>query len=467
MPTDGAKAAAAGRRPRPDPKACQRLAEQMLSLAMAAGADAAEVLMSDGTGLEVKIRLDEPELIKEAGSRSMGLRVLKDHRAALTYTSDFAPDAMERLARETVALAALAEPDPTADLPAREEMVREVPDLDLWDEQVLSVDVAEAIRRARQAEAAARKLDARITNSEGAIFGSSVGASAFATSAGFSGSSRGTYTSLSMEAIADDEGGKKRNGSYWTASRFVGALLDPDQVGVEAARRTVAKLGSRKIATCEVPVIFSPEAARTLLSNFAGLVSGGAVWRKATYLAEREGTPVASELVEIVDDPLLRRGMGSRAYDGEGLPSRTNVLVSGGVLRMFLCDVFAARKLGRRSTGSAGRGVGGGPHVSTSNLILRAGRTPAREIERLDRGLYVTSLMGFGFNPVTGDYSQGAAGFWIERGERAFPVSEITVSAKNFDLLWKGIDAIGDDLDTRGSVQTPTIRVANMTVAGK
>jgi PmbA protein len=246
----------------------------------------------------------------------------------------------------------------------------------------------------------------------------------------------------------------------------VGALLDPEQIGVEAARRTLATLGSRKVATCEVPVIFSPEAGRRLLGYFAGLISGSAVWRKSTYLAEREGTPVASDLVEIIDDPLLRRGMGSFAYDGEGLQSRTNVLVSGGVLRTFLCDVFAARKLGRRSTGSAGRGVGGGPHVSTSNLILRPGRTPARELERLDRGLYVTSLMGFGFNPVTGDFSQGAAGFWIEGGERAFPVSEITVSAKNFDVLWKGIDAIGDDLDTRGSVQTPTIRVAKMTVAG-
>jgi len=456
----------ARRRPLPDPKVCQRLAEQMLAMSMAAGADGAEVLVRDGTEMEVKIRLGEPELIKEAGSRALGLRVLKDHRAAVTYTSDFASDAMERLARETVALAALAEPDPTGDLPAREEMAREVPDLDLWDEALLSVDVAEAIRRARVAEAAARKLDARITNSEGAVFGSSVGASAFATSAGFSGSNRGTHASLYVQPIADDEGGKKRNGSYWTASRYIAALLDAEAVGVEAARRTVAKLGSRKIATCEVPVVFSPEAARGLLGQFAGVMSGGAVWRKSTYLAQREGTEVASNLVEIVDDPLLRRGPGSRPFDAEGLASRTNVLVAGGTLRAFLCDVYAARKLGRRSTGSAGRGIGGGPHVSTSNLILRPGRTPAGELEKLDRGLYVTDLMGFGFNAVTGDYSQGAAGFWIERGERAFPVSEITISA-NFDDLWKGVDALGDDLDTRSSVQTPTFRVAKMTVAGK
>jgi PmbA protein len=449
----------------PDPKECQRLAEQMLAFAKKAGADGAEVLVRDGTELEVKVRLGEPELVKEAGSRALGLRVLRDHRAAVTYTSDFAPAAMERFARESVELAALAEPDEAADLPSGDEMARQVPDLDLWDDAVLGLDVAEGIRRARVAEDAARKLDARVTNSDGAIFGRSVGAAAFASSAGFSGSNRGTHVSLSVEPLCDDADGKKRNGSYWTGARFAEALLDPETVGLEAARRTLAKLGSRKIATGEAPVIFSPEAGRGLLGQFAGVMSGGAVWRRSTYLAEREGTPVASPLVEIVDDPLVRRGPGSRPYDGEGLASRPNVLVSGGVLRQFLCDVYAARKLRRRSTGSASRGVGGGPHVSVSNLILRAGQTPAVELEKLDRGLYVTELMGFGFNGVTGDYSQGAGGFWIEGGARAYPVSEITISA-NFDALWKGVDAVGDDLDTRSSVQCPTFRVARMMIAG-
>jgi PmbA protein len=292
-----------------------------------------------------------------------------------------------------------------------------------------------------------------------------VGAAAFATSAGFSGSARGTHVSLVVEPLCDDADGKKRNGSYWTASRFAAGLADAEQVGLEAARRTVAKLGARKIPTGAAPVVFSPEAGRGLLGQLAGVVSGGAVWRKSTYLAGREGTLVAAPLVEVVDDPLIRRGPGSRPYDGEGLQSRTNVLVSEGKLRGFLCDVYAARKLGRRSTGSATRAIGGGPHVGVSNLILRPGRTAAAELERLDRALYVTDLMGFGFNPVTGDYSQGAGGFWIERGERAFPVSEITVSA-NFDALWKSVDAIGDDLDTRSSVQCPTFRVSEMMIAG-
>jgi PmbA protein len=448
----------------PDPKQCQRYAEQMLRLALKAGADGAEVLVRDGSELEVKVRLGETELIKEAGSRALGLRVIKQERAAVTYTSDFSPAALERLARDSVELAGLAEPDPEGALPAREEMARAVADLDLWDEAVLSIDVAEGLRRARVGEAAALKLDPRVTNSDGAVFGRSVGASAFATSAGFSGSARGTHLSFAVQPICDDAQGKKRNGVYWTASRFAGGLADPEAVGLEAARRTLAKLGARKIPTGAAPVVFSPDAGRSLVGQLGGVMSGGALWRRSTYLAGREGTAVASPLCELLDDPLIPRGPGSRAFDGEGLASRTNVLVSGGILRTFLCDVYAARKLGRRSTGSAVRAVGGGPHVGFSNLILRPGRTPAAELERLDRGLYVTDLMGFGFNGVSGDFSQGAGGFWIERGERAFPVTEITVSA-GFDDLWKRVDAVGDDLDTRSSVQCPTFRVSEMMIA--
>jgi len=453
------------RRPLPDARECQRLCEQMLHLAQRAGADGAEVIVRDGSELEVKVRLGEPELVKEAGSRALGLRVLKDHRAAVTYTSDFQPDAMARFARETVALAALAEPDATADLPARDEMAREVPELDLWDDGVLAIDVREAIRRAQRGEAAALGFDKRVTNSEGAIFGRVMGAAAFATSAGFAGSYRGTNVSFVVEPVCDDAEGKKRNGYQWTSSRFAAGLLDEEQVGLDAARRTVVKLGSRKIATCEVPVVFAPDAGRGLLGQLAGVISGGAVWRKSTYLAQREGTAVASPLVTVVDDPLLKRAPGSRPFDGEGLPTRTTTVISEGVLKTFLCDVFSARKLGRRSTGSAARGVGGGPHVSTSNFILRPGRTAPGDLEKIDRGLYVTDLMGFGFNGVTGDYSQGASGFWIDKGERAYPVSEITISA-GFDDLWKGIDALGSDLDARSSVQCPTFRVAKMTIAG-
>jgi PmbA protein len=318
---------------------------------------------------------------------------------------------------------------------------------------------------AKDGEQAALQFDRRVTNSEGAVARSVMGATAFASSAGFSGGYRGTSFSLVVEPVCDDADGKKRSGHYWTASRFASGLREPEAVGLEAARRTLAKLGSRKIATCQVPAVFAPEVGRSLLGQLAAVVSGGAVWRKSTYLAAREGTAVASPLVTVVDDPLAPRGPGSRPFDGEGLAARPNVVVSEGVLRTFLCDVYAARKLGRRSTGSAGRGLGGGPHVSTSNFVLLAGKTPPAELERLSQGLYITDLMGFGFNPVTGDWSQGANGFWIENGSRAHPVSEITISI-DFDDLWKSIDGVGNDLDTRSSVQCPTLRVSRITVAG-
>ncbi len=453
-------------RPTPgDVGVIQALAEEMVSLALGAGAQGAEVLARDGAELHVRVRMGEPELVKQAGSRGLGLRVLKDDRAAVTYTSDFDAQALRTFAEQSVALCALAEPDPQAALPAREEMARVIPDVDLWDESVLAIDVAQALYWASSGEQAARKSDARVTNSEGASLSRGIGVAAFASSAGFSGGYRGSHVSLVVQPVCDDAEGKKRNGHFFTAHRFVSGLLAAEEVGLEAARRTAAKLGARKVPTCQVPVVFSPEAGCALLSHFATLISGGSVWRKATYLAEREGTMVASPLVSIVDDPLLPRGPGSRPFDGEGLEVRPNLVVSEGILRTFLCDVYSARKLGRKSTASAGRGLGGGPHVTTSNFILRPGKSSAQEVARMVRGFYVTDLMGFGFNPVTGDFSQGAAGFWIEDGERAYPVSEVTVSV-NFDDLWRGVEAVGDDLDTRSAVQCPSCRVASATVAG-
>jgi len=450
----------------PDPAACQRAAEQMLNYAMQAGADGAEVLVRDGAELELRLRLGETELIKEAGSRALGLRVLKDQRPAVTYTSDFTEEGLRQLARETVELASLAEADPFALLPDRELMARDIPELNLWDDEVPKLTVQDALDWTRRAEAAALARDKRITNSEGASFSRTVGATAFASSAGFSGGYRGTYASLSVQPIADDVDGKKRNGSWWTGGRFFARLDSPESVGQTAADRTLAQLGSQKVATCQVPVIFAPEAGRSLVGKLVGVTSGSAVWRKSTYLADREGTDIASALITLVDDPLLPGAPGSRPFDAEGLASRPNVIVDGGVLRTFLCDTYSARKLGRASTGSAGRGIGGGPHVSTTNLILRPGKTSKEGLEQVDEGFYITHLMGFGFNGTTGDFSQGASGFWIKNGVRVFPVSEVTISS-SFDSLWKNVDALGDDLDTRSSVQVPSFRVSQMTIAGR
>jgi PmbA protein len=443
------------------------LAAEVAAECRRAGAEGAEVLVRDGAELSAKVRLGEPELVKEAGSRALGIRVFVDRRAAVTYTSDLSREALSSFVRDTVELARLAEPDELNSLPDADELATAIPELDLWDEEVLSLDAAWALAFAKRGEAAARQADPRVTNSEGATFSRSVGAMAFANSAGFAGGYRGTQLSFYVEPICDDTDGKKRNGYWWTSSRYLSGLEAAEAVGLEATRRTVGKLGSRKAATCEAPVVFDPEAGRALVGALAQVASGSAFFRKSSYLIGREGEAIASPLVTIVDDPLIARGPGSRPFDGDGLSSRKNLVVDHGILRTVLCDVYSARKLHRRSTGSAGRGVGGNPAPTTSNLILQAGSRKAADLVReLDRGFYVTDMMGFGFNPVTGDFSRGAGGFWIEKGELTFPVSEVTISA-NFDALWKGIDAVGDDLVLRSGTACPTFRVAKMTIAGK
>ena len=285
-------------------------------------------------------------------------------------------------------------------------------------------------------------------------------------SSGFRFAQKGSYYSLSVVPVANDEGDKKRRGYHWTAKRFLAELEAAEEVGKEAARRTLRKLGARTVTTCEVPVVFDPDTARSILGLLAGCVMGSAIWRKSSYLLGREGSRVASDLVTVIDDPLIPRGPGSRPFDGEGLLSRRNVVVEKGVLRTFLCDSYSARKLERASTASASRGGSAGVGPSTTNFVLEPGTLSNAEIVKdTKRGLYVTEMMGFGFNAVTGDFSRGAGGFWIEDGKLAYPVSEVTISL-NLDELLKGIDAVGADLDLRTSIAAPTIRVAKMTVAG-
>jgi PmbA protein len=442
-------------------------AERTVQMAVRAGADEAEAQVSDGMELTAKIRMGQPELVQEAGSRGLGLRVFRDLRQSVTFTSDLRPHALERFVADAVALAKLSEPDELHRLPDADQLARELPDLDLYDASSEALDAAEALARAKRGEKAALGHDPRVTNSEGGTYSRVLGAMAFASSAGFAGGYLGSYSSLTVEPVCDDEGGKKRNGYWWTAARFASELEDPESVGQEAARRTVAQLGSRKVDTCEVPVVFDPEAGRAIVGMVFAVTNGSAFYRKSSYLLDREGQAMASELVTIEDDPHIRRAPGSRPFDGDGLATRKNVVVDRGILRTVLCDVYSARKLGRQSTGSAGRSTGSSPGPTTSNLIMRPGAIKRDELlSRTDRGLYVTSMMGFGFNPVTGDFSRGASGFWIENGELSFPVSEITISA-NFDDLLKRIDLVADDLVLRSSTACPTFRVSHMTIAGR
>ncbi|MCG8417631.1 MAG: metallopeptidase TldD-related protein [Proteobacteria bacterium] len=448
-------------------KELRDVAKRAVELAKKSGADDAEVTVRDGTELTAKVRLGQPELVQEAGSRALGLRVFKDRRTAITYTSDMRDDALDAFVRETVRLAELSEPDDLNRLPEADQLATEFPELDLFDDKSLSIDAAEALSRAKRGEKAALDHDDRVTNSEGATFSRTAGTSVFANSAGFIGDYSGTYAALYVEPICDDEDDKKRNGYWWTAGRFLDMLDEPEAVGKEAARRTVARLGARKIETCEVPVVFDPEVGRSIVGTVFSVSNGSAMYRKSTYLLGREGTEVASGLITISDQPLIARAPGSRPFDGDGLATRKNVIINAGVLETVLCDTYSARKLGRKSTGSAGRSVGGSPGPITSNLIMQPGDISRDElIARTKEGFYVTTMMGFGFNAVTGDYSRGAAGFWIQDGEITYPVSEVTVSA-NFDTLLKNIDLVADDLDLRATTRCPTFRVSSMTVAGR
>jgi PmbA protein len=428
----------------------------------------AECVLRSGAELSTRVRKGEPELVEEAGTRSAGLRVIQRQRVASTSTSDLTDAGIERFVGDAIELVGLAQEDRFAG-PADPKLLCDpaaAPDLDLYDPAGGAVDASKALAFAKEGEAAALAYDPRITNSEGATFGRTAGGAVIVLSSGFRAAYKGSYQSLSVVPVAADAGGKNRRGYHWTARRHLAELDPPADVGREAARRAIRKLGARSVPTCEVPVVFDPDAARGILGMLAGCVMGSAIWRKSSYLVGREGTRVASDLVTVIDDPLIPRAPGSRPFDGEGLASRRNLVVEQGMLRTYLCDGYSARKLGRESTASGSRGGGASVGPSTTNFVLQPGSDSNESIVRATaRGLYVTEMMGFGFNAVTGDFSRGASGFWIEGGELAYPVSEVTISL-NADRLWQSIDAIGSDLDLRTATASPTIRVARMTVAG-
>jgi PmbA protein len=439
------------------------LATELLRTARAAGADSADVIVADGTEFSVTVRKGEVETLTEAGSKALGVRVFVGKRTASTYTSDFSWPTLRRLIGETVGMARVTGEDPAAGLP--DEMVPpEDVDLALFDPSPAALPTDERIERARRAEAAALETPG-IVNSQGASWGQGEGSVVLANSLGFLGGYRTSSVSLSVAPQAGGEGQMERD--YWyTAGRGLSDLEAPEDVGRTAARRTLRRLGARQVPTCEVPVVFDPESATEVLGTLFSAISGYAVFRSATFLKDRLGEEVASPLLTLVDDGRRVRGLGSRPFDGEGLPTRRNVPVENGVLRHWLCDSYSARKIGARPTGSARRGVGGGPSVGAGNLFFASGTSSPEEIlAGISRGLYVTDLIGFGVNVVTGDYSQGAVGHWIEHGRLTHPVHEVTIAGTLPQML-RDVDAVGSDLVFRGSSASPTIRIRRMTVSG-
>lgn len=442
--------------------------DRALARVQRAGAAAADAVLVESEGVDARVRDRELDFVTQARERTLGIRAFVAGpgglRSAITSTSDLAPDAVDRMADETVALARATAVDPAAGLPA-EACATELPDLGLVEKRDRTVPVETRIDDARRAEAAARAVDPRIVNSEGSQVSSAFRRIAYGSSAGF----RGTYESAShglfCEPIARENGGMQRD--YWmSAGRRLADLEAADQVGRRAAERALRRLGAKRPATCEVPVIFDPLTARSLLGHVLACVSGYAIYRETSFLAAKRGERIASDLVTIVDDGRVPGGLGSRPFDGEGLPTRRNVVVERGVLKGWLLDSYSGRKLGMPSTGSASRSAGSAPGVSSTNLWLEPGdRTLEQIIAETGRGLLVTELIGQGFQPVTGDYSRGAAGLWIEGGRIVHAVEEITIAGHLAEML-ASIDRVGSDLLWLGATAAPSVRVARMTVAG-
>jgi PmbA protein len=449
----------------------ESLATDVVKLAVKAGASDAEVVVREGDEFSVNVRMGQVETLKESGSRALGLRVFRGKRSASASTSDLTPDGIRQLVEGAMALSAVTEEDPFVGLPETEEFGAIKDDLHLYFEDVYSLPGPERIEWARRAEAAAMAADPRITNSDGGSFDAATGSKVLANSRGFVGSYRSSYAGVSAAPLAKDENGQMQRDGWWSSARRMGDLESPEAVGKEAARRTVRRLGARRVATQQVPIVFAPEVARSLVGSVVEAVSGDAIWRHASYLAGKLGEQIGAATINIIDDNVMLLptgvgGFGSTPFDGEGLPTRRTVVVEGGVLRNYMLNTYAARKLGMKSTHNASRGLAGTPGISCGNLYLEpGGQTPEEIIAGVKAGLYVTSLMGFGTNIVTGDYSRGAAGLWIENGQLTHAVEEITIAGHLGEML-KNVTAIGNDLVFRGSVASPTLRIDGMTIAG-
>ena len=443
-----------------------QVASDAVRMARERGATDAECTMSEGQEFSARVRMRALETLQEAGSRSAGLRVLIGKRVGSAYTSDLSGAGLRQMVDSAMALAAIATEDPYADLPDASELGSIGGDLQLYSDEIHSIDTAARIQAALDAEEAALSADPRITNSDGAAFSAASGERVFANSRGFLGSYRTSSCSLRATPVAR-QGDIMERDFWFSSARTPSTLESPAAIGRRAAERTVRRLGARKVPTQKAPVIFDPMTARSLLGSICDAVDGDAIYRKASFLAGKLGERVASENVTVVDDGTLPGLFGTSPFDDEGVPSRRTVVIDRGVLQNYLLNTYTARRLGMRTTASAARGITGNAGVGHGNFYLQPGeRAPEEIIRGIRRGLYVTELIGRGVNVVTGDYSRGAAGLWIENSEFAYPVSGITIAANLRDMLMD-IEAPGSDLEFRSSVTSPTLAIREMTISGQ
>ena len=439
------------------------LAQQIVRMAMESGASGAECTISEGDEFSADVRMRQVENLKESGARGASIRVLAGKRSGSSYSSDLSAEGVRAMVASAVQLAEVTGEDPYAGLPEPGELGALSADLALYSDDIAALETAWKIEQARRAEDAALSFDARITNSEGASFGSYLGNRVFANSLGFVGCYRTSSCSVAVSPVARE--GESMERDYWYSSaRTVSRLEDPVEVGRRAAERALRRLGARKIPTQKAPIVFEPRTARTLLANIFEAVSGSAIYRKASFLEGRLGEQVASVGITLIDDATIPGLFGSAPFDDEGVRTRRNVVIDKGILKSYLLDSYTARKLGMKTTGNAARGLGAVDH---GNLFLEKGDVaPERIIGSVRAGFYVTELIGFGVNIVTGDYSQGASGLWIENGEFAYPVSGVTI-AGNLRQMLLDVEQVGADLEFRGAVASPTLLVREMTVSGQ
>ena len=443
------------------------LAQDIVHRAMAGGATAAEAVVREGDEFSTLVRLGQVETLKESGSRAIGVRVFFGKRAANTYSSDFSREGLDRMLKSALELAKITSEDPFGGIPEATQLGSLSGDLDLYHEDVYSLPGADRIDYARRAEKAALDYDPRIKNSEGGSFDAATGHKVLANSHGFVGEYRRSYCSVAAIPIAQDEKGGMQRDYWYSVSRNLGRLESPEQVGRIAGQRTVRRLGARKAKTAQVPIIFDPLVATSILEHIFEGVNGDSVYRGASFLAGKLGEKIAGDNVTVIDDGTMPGGFGTSPFDGEGIPTRRTLVIENGVLKSYLLNTYTAKKLGLQTTGNASRGLAGTPGIGPGNYFLQPGKkTPKEIIGDVKEGLYVTEFLGHGANLVTGDYSRGASGLWISGGELTYPVEEITV-AGNLKDMFRNISEIGNDLEFRGSVASPTIRIDGLMVGGE
>lgn len=443
------------------------LAQDIVGRVMAGGATAAECVVREGDEFSTLVRLGDVETLKEAGSRAIGVRVFNGKRAASTYSSDFSSQGLDRMVKSALELAKITSEDPFSGIPEPSQLGSLETDLDLYHPDVYSLPGDDRIDYARRAEKAALDYDKRIKNSEGGSFDAATGHKVLANSHGFVGEYRRSYCSVAAIPIAQAEDGAMQRDYWFSVARTLKKLEPAEQVGKIAAQRTLRRLGARKVKTAQVPVVLDPMVATSMLEHLFEGVNGDSVYRGASFLAGKLGQKVAGDNLTVIDDGTMSGGFGSSPFDGEGVPTRRTMVIDGGVLRSYLLNTYTAKKLGLTTTGNASRGLAGTPGIGPGNYYLKPGdRTPEDLIGDVKEGLYITEFLGHGVNLVTGDYSRGASGLWISGGALAYPVEEITV-AGNLKEIFFNISEVASDLEFRGSVACPTIRIDGLTVGGE